>query len=212
LIAVKKGGSLRWKCQNALHNRCHLELYYKILHSIKGVLDLEYQNLIIQFKRKSTSCIVSNKVFSIHDFEYGSHILPQIKNQKKMFHLEKNILLLNIYNFENIFCNFLMIKKRQECNNSTVYRTRIENILVTQFEVFFWKIKLVGQIEEFNKKCHFAGHFSLFDAHFRNFHYFFYHTSFNTIWHFKSNKTYFFQYLLVNNYFDMFTINMIKVS
>ena len=83
MIAVKKGGSLRWKCQNALHNRCHLKLYYKILHSIKGVLDLEYQNLIIQFKRESTSCIVSNKVFLIHDFEYGSHILPQIKNQKK---------------------------------------------------------------------------------------------------------------------------------
>ena len=106
MIAVKKGGSLRWKCQNALHNRCHLELYYRISYSIKGVLDLEYQNLNIQFKRISTSCIVSNKVFSIHDFEYGSHILPQIKNQKKMFHLEKKYLIAKHLQFRKYILQF----------------------------------------------------------------------------------------------------------
>ena len=198
MIAVKKGGSLRWKCQNALHNRCHSKLYYKISHSIKGVLDLEYQNLNIQFKRISTSCIVSNKVFSIHEFEYGSHILPQIKNQKKKFHLEKNILLLNIYNFENIFCIFLMIKERQECHNSTVYRTRIENILATQFEVFFekssWLVKLKNSIKNailpdiFPYFMHILGTFIISSI--------ISHSTQYTVWHFKSNKTHFFQYFL----------------
>jgi len=44
-----------------------------------------------------------------------------------------------------------MIKERQECHNSTVYRTRIENILATQFEVFFekssWLVKLKNSIK-----------------------------------------------------------------
>ena len=124
---------------------------------------------------------IKQSVFNPWFWIWFSHFASNQKSEKNVPLGKKNILLLNIYNFENIFCNFLMIKKRQECNNSTVYRTRIENILVTQFEVFFWKIKLVGQIEEFNKKCHFAGHFSLFYAQFRNFHYFFYHTSFNII-------------------------------
>ena len=122
---------MRWKCQNALHNRCYLKVYYKISHSIKGVLlDLEYQNLNIQFKRVS--------VFYPWVWIWFSHFVSNQKSEK-MFNLEKNILLLNIYNFENIFCIFLMIKERQECHNSTVYRTRIENILATQFEVFFLK-------------------------------------------------------------------------
>ena len=136
------------------------------------------------------------------------------KIRKKCSTWKKNILLLNIYNFENIFCNFLMIKKRQECNNSTVYRTRIENILVTQFEFFFekssWLVKFKNSIKNailsdiFPYFMHNLGTFIIFSI--------ISHSTQYTIWHFKSNKTYFFEYLLVNNYFDMFTINMIKVS
>ena len=129
--------------------------------------------------------------------------MPQIKNQKKKFHLEKNILLLNIYNFENIFCIFLMNKERQEW--------RIENILATQFEVFFekssWLVKLKNSIKNailpdiFPYFMHILGTFIISSI--------ISHSTKYTVWHFKSNKTYFLQYFLVNNHFDMFTIKMI---
>lgn len=133
------------------------------------------------------------------------------KIRKKSSTWKKNILLLNIYNFENIFCIFLMIKERQECHNSTVYRTRIENILATQFEVFFekssWLVKLKNSIKNailpdiFPYFMHILGTFIISSI--------ISHSTQYTVWHFKSNKTYSFQYFLVNNNFDMFTIKMI---
>ena len=116
---------------------------------------------------------------------------------RKKIPLGKNILLLDIYNFENIFCIFLMVKKRQECSNSTVYRTRIENILATQFEVFFfekssWLVKLKNSIKNailpdiFPYFMHILGTFIISSI--------ISHPTQNTVWHSKSNKTYFFQY------------------
>ena len=140
---------MRWKCQNALHNRCHLKLYYKISHSIIGVhtwFRIPKLKNPIQKDIYFMYCI-KQSVFNPWVWIWFSHFASNQKSEKKVPLGKKYLIAKHLQFRKYIFCNFLMIKKRQECNNSTVYRTRIENILVTQFEVFFWKIKLVGQIQ-----------------------------------------------------------------
>lgn len=156
-------------------------------------------------------CCVKQSVFYPWVWIWFSHFVSNQKSEK-MFNLEKNILLLNIYNFENIFCIFLMIKERQECHNSTVYRTRIENILATQFEVFFekssWLVKLKNSIKNailpdiFPYSMHILGSFIIYSI--------ISHSTQNTVWHLKVIKLTFFNISLVNNHFDMFTIKMIE--
>jgi len=138
-------------------------------------------------------CCVKQSVFYPWVWIWFSHFVSNQKSEK-MFNLEKNILLLNIYNFENIFCIFLMIKERQECYNSTVYRTRIENILATQFEVFFekssWLVKLKNSIKNailpdiFPYSMHILGSFIISSI--------ISHSTQNTVWHLKVIKLTFF--------------------